>query len=139
MDPETKYVVPTKVLFKWEGKTKSGQDMKAEVLLEVKKENLMCRFELLAHIPGVFRFPFSSLFPFPFFFCFFPFLFFFVFFLFFLSFLLTLLLSPRMIVEKLIAKPVFYQYYEMAEGTITIGDVTKTVSGRCMHEYHFIY
>ena len=133
MDPETKYVVPTKVLFKWEGKTKSGQDMKAEVLLEVKKENLMCRFELLAHIPGVFRFPFSSLFSLSIlFFLFFSFSFF-------LSFLLTLLLSPRMIVEKLIAKPVFYQYYEMAEGTITIGDVTKTVSGRCMHEYHFIY
>jgi len=126
LDPETKYVVPTKVQFKWEGKTRSGKDFKAEVLVNVKKENLMCRFDLLGHIPTVFRFPHL------------------MFFYFLICSPLCSLFSPfcsicfRMIVEKLIAKPIFYQYYEAAEGTITIGDETKTVSGRCMHEYHFI-
>jgi len=41
-------------------------------------------------------------------------------------------------VEKLIAKPVMYQYYEELEATITIGEESKVVKGRCLHEYHFI-
>lgn len=120
LDPETKYVVPNKVNFKWEGKTKDGKDVKANVLVDVKKENLLCRFDVLEHIPTIFRY-----------------------FLFFLSsFFSTIFLNNfhcRVVVEKLIARPIFYQYYEELEATITIGDETKTVKGHCLHEYHFIH
>jgi len=54
MDPETKYVIPTKVAFTWEGKTKDGKDFSAEIITDVKKENMMCRFDVLGHIPAVF-------------------------------------------------------------------------------------
>jgi len=99
VDPETKYAIPSAVLFKWEGKTKDDKNFSAEIKVEVKKENLLCRFDVLGHIPAVFRF----------------------------------------VVEKLIARPFFYQYYETLEAIVTIGDETKTVKGRCLHEYHFIH
>jgi len=98
MDPDTKYVVPTKVRFSWEGKTREGKDFSAEVITETKPENLMCRFDVLGHIPAIFK----------------------------------------AILEKLIAKPIFYQFYEELEGKITIDGETKVVRGRCLHEYHFI-
>lgn len=98
LDPETKYVVPKKVKFQWQGKTSDDKDFSAEIITEIKKENLLCRFDVLQHVPSIFR----------------------------------------MIVEKLIARPFFYQYYEPLKATITIDGVTKEVEGRCLHEYHFI-
>jgi len=98
LDPESKYTVPSKVLFTWTGKTKDGKDFSAEIITEIKKENLLCKFDVLGHVPAVFK----------------------------------------VVLEKLLARPYFYQYYEELEGKITIDGETKTVKGRCLHEYHFI-
>jgi len=60
LDPETKYVTPTKVQFKWEGTAADGRPFSAEVVVDVKRENLLCRFDVLGHIPAIFRFSSSS-------------------------------------------------------------------------------
>lgn len=56
VDPETKYTIPTKVHFKWTGQAGDGRPFTAEVVAEVKKENLLCRFDVLGHIPSVFKY-----------------------------------------------------------------------------------
>lgn len=98
VDPKTKYLLPQKVQFDWSGKTVDDKDFKAALTVDIKEENLLCKFDVLQHVPAIFR----------------------------------------VIVEKLIARPFLYQYYETVKATVTIDGEAKEIEGRCLHEYHFI-
>jgi len=97
-DPDTKYTLPSQVSYSWSGKTLEGKDFDAKIIADHKPESLLCRIDVLGHVPPFFR----------------------------------------VLLERLIAKPYFYQYYEDLEASITIDGETRTVQGKCLHELHLV-